>query len=90
MNRKLVVYEVRKGHANRWTLYHGDSIVHISANPSYRFRTRVCAIQAAGRYLTWLAATYRQRSELRIRNIDGTYSPARTYPRSADPKRSRG
>ena len=31
-----------------------------------------------------------QHSELRIRNKNGRYSPARTYPRSADPKRSKG
>ena len=88
--KKLIIYELRKGNANRWTLYHGDSIVHVAPNPRHRFRTRVEAIRASGFYLTGLAQTYRQRSELRIRNIDGTYSPARTYPRSADPKRSRG
>lgn len=36
----------------------------------------------------WLVA--RQKSELRIRNKNGTFAPARTYPRSADPRRSKG
>ncbi len=31
-----------------------------------------------------------QHSELRIRNKNGKFGPARTYPRSADPRRSRG
>ncbi|MEO8277427.1 MAG: hypothetical protein ABI639_14530 [Thermoanaerobaculia bacterium] len=31
-----------------------------------------------------------QCSELRIRNLNGTFAPARTYPRAADPKRSKG
>ena len=31
-----------------------------------------------------------QPSELRTRRKDGTFSPAFTYPRSADPRRSKG
>ena len=32
----------------------------------------------------------RKRSELRIRNKNGEFALARTYPRSADPRRSKG
>lgn len=34
--------------------------------------------------------TCRQASELRIRRKNGSWAPARTYPRSMDPKRSKG
>lgn len=32
----------------------------------------------------------RQTSELRVRRLDGTFGPARTYPAAADPIRSEG
>lgn len=44
---------------------------------------------AAGRMKCFLDIGY-QHSELRIRNLNGTFAPARTYPRSADPRRSKG
>lgn len=37
-----------------------------------------------------LAKFFNQPSELKFRRRDGTFAPARTYPRSADPKRSKG
>lgn len=48
------------------------------------------AVKAAAKKLMDFFGGFGQRSELRIRNGNGTFSPARTYPRFADPKRSKG
>lgn len=48
------------------------------------------AVQRASRLVLGFYRDFDQHSELRVRNVDGTFAPARTYPRSADPKRSKG
>lgn len=48
------------------------------------------AVKSAASQVETLAKYFKQPSELRIRRHNGTFAPARTYPRSADPKRSRG
>jgi len=48
------------------------------------------AIGLAAQRLKAFWAVAEQRSELRIRNKNGTFGPARTYPRAADPQRSKG
>lgn len=48
------------------------------------------AVQRAADKVGHLAIIFEQPSELKIRHHDGTFAPARTYPRSADPKKSRG
>lgn len=41
-------------------------------------------------YIMEQFTTYGQPCELKIRNKNGTYGPARTYPRSSDPRKSKG
>lgn len=48
------------------------------------------AIARSAGHLTFVSEWFGQHSELRIRNKNGRFAPARTYPRSADPKRSKG
>jgi len=48
------------------------------------------AQQQAADKIEHLAQYFEQPSEFRFRRRNGTFAPARTYPRSADPKRSRG
>lgn len=48
------------------------------------------AIRFASQRMKAFWNVMRQRSELRIRNKNGTFGPARTYPSAADPRRSKG
>ena len=55
--------------------------------------TRVSKTSATNMAASLLKALWHvagQKSELRIRNKNGTFGPARTYPRAADPQRSKG
>lgn len=53
--------------------------------------SKTYAIRAAAGRLQRFATLYGEPSELRIRDKkSGRFGPARTYPRSSDPKRSRG
>jgi len=72
-----------KGHVLR---VEGGPAVHYF---SRRWSKRAAISDAAGK-IEGLATVLEQPSELKIRRRDGTFEPARTYPRSADPKRSRG
>lgn len=48
------------------------------------------AIRSAGGCLREFAAWFGQHSELRVRNRNGKIGETRTYPRSSDPRRSKG
>lgn len=55
--------------------------------------TRVSKSSATNMAASLLKALWHvagQKSELRIRNKNGTFGPARTYPRAVDPRRSKG
>lgn len=57
----------------------------------YGFAERSAAVRAAKTSQRILFSRLGRPSELRIRKLDGTWSSdAFTYPRSADPKRSKG
>lgn len=51
--------------------------------------SRASAVLAASALLNKLAVMG-QRSELRVRTMSGAFGEARTFPRSSDPRRSRG
>lgn len=87
---KLVIYvlERRRVWSGKlcWVLAHQSGAIVLDLWGS----TRRQAEKSAAKKLMGFFGGFGQRSELRIRNSDGTFSPARTYPRSADPKRSKG
>lgn len=69
----------------RWVLKDGRrQIVEVYRN------SKALAIQLASGLLNAFFLDRGQHSELRIRNKNGTFGKARTYPRSADPRRSKG
>lgn len=84
---KLVVYVVEHDKKiGSWVLRHDGALVGVL----YPWvNTKASAISEAASRLG-VFASLGQPSELRIRNKNGTFAPARTYPRSSDPKKSRG
>lgn len=84
---KLHVFEVRwNEEIGHWVLMHGDAIICFY----FPGETKAGAVADAAHLMLWLHENCGQCAELRIRNKNGLCSPARTYPKSRDPKRSNG
>lgn len=69
-----------------WCLCNPDGTI-ASAFPG---DSKAEAVSMSARRLAYLSAWFGQHSELRIRNKNGQFAPARTYSRNSDPKRSKG
>lgn len=81
--QKLHIFEIRwHAESNRWVLMHEGAIIRseLYKETMIDLVARTCA--------RWVDL-FNQHSELRIRNKNGRYAPARTYPRHADPNRSK-
>jgi uncharacterized protein DUF2188 len=76
--QRLVQFEVKSNRRGGWDVAQGTrTVVHVDG--------KVEAVrQAAGLAKQQSAAT------LRIRNLNGRIQEERTYPRSADPRQSKG
>lgn len=86
---RLYVYElVFLSQWKRWVLI--DSISGALAGGGVAWANKKIAVKDCERIMNQNISINGQHSELHIRNKNGRYSPARTYPRSADPKRSKG
>lgn len=83
---KLVVYEIRYQGARVWAM----------KEPGGRFCMRSAFAEPKSQFVSRCAARCREwanrgfHGSLRICRLDGTFIEERTYPRSADPKRSKG
>lgn len=86
MNEKLVKYVLQKQNGN-WRLILEETEALVQVFPGY---TRKQAEADSADLLKDFWKYGGQTSELKIRDMAGQYSPARTYPRKADPKRSKG
>lgn len=84
-NLKLVVFILEPFNGRmRYVLRHEGVAV------DYFLCGSALAQQRAADKIEHLSAFFEQPSELRFRRRNGTFAPARTFPRSADPKRSKG
>lgn len=93
--KRLYVYvlEFREGltsfsgtPTNGWVLKTNDGTLV----QTYTRVSKTSATNMAASLLKALWHVASQKSELRIRNKNGTFGKARTYPRAADPRRSKG
>jgi Uncharacterized protein conserved in bacteria (DUF2188) len=78
---KRAVYEVQyDAHKRNWRV-----IAEGSANASARADTKDAAIRRAVEF-----ANAKPLGQVRVKRMDGTLQYERTYPRSSDPRRTRG
>lgn len=88
MSEKLKRFELRHI-TGEWCLLWKDADGTIVIARTYTDKTRKGAIHLASHYCAAWGST--EPCSLRVRRMDGAWSAVeRTYPRSADPKRSKG
>lgn len=71
-----------------WVL--SSESIHGPIVNAFLWETRKEALSASGVALSEWAEAFGQKSELRVRGMNGKIGETRTYPRSSDPKKSRG
>ena len=76
------------GNPRAWILCHQDGAIADLVDGGYSSKQAAISKYSAGMKEAYV--DFGQCSELRIRNLDGTFAPSRTYPRSRDPKSSKG